>query len=47
MEKTYVYESGTVTVHGLEHWPQERFVPILTEYVSAICNGEEEKESVA
>lgn len=47
MEKTFTYENGKVTVHGLEHWPQERFKPILTEYISAICNGKEEKEDAA
>ena len=47
MEKTFTYEKGKVTVHGIEHWSSERLAPLLTEYISAVINGEEEKEDAA
>ena len=42
MEKTFTYPTGTVTVHGIEHWPSERFEPILTDYLRAVLREEEE-----
>lgn len=47
MEKTFTYEKGKVTVHGIENWSPERLAPLLTEYVSAAINGKEDEKNVA
>lgn len=47
MEKTFTYATGTVTVHGIENWPSERFKPILTDYLSAVIQGEEGEHDAA
>ena len=47
MQKTFTYASGTVTVHGIEHWPKERFVPILTSYLESVLREEEEEDAAA
>jgi hypothetical protein len=45
MTKTFTYASGTVTVHGVENWPKERFVPILTSYLEAVLREEGEEDA--
>lgn len=45
MKETFTYESGTVTVHGVERWPGERFVPILTSYLMEVERGKEEEDA--
>ena len=47
MEKKFKYESGTVTVHGIESWPSERFEPVLAGYLAAVMNGKEEEGNAA
>ena len=42
--KTFEYATGKVTVHGWENWPQERFAPILAEYMKRIEMSKEVKK---
>lgn len=45
MDKTFRYSRGTVTVHGIERWPSERFVSILTSYLIDVNRGKEEEDA--
>lgn len=47
MKKTFQYENGTVTVHGIENWPAERFVPIFSDMIAATIEGKEEEKNAA
>ena len=45
MTKTFAYASGTVTVHGVENWPSERLVPVLTDYLTSVEIWKEEDDA--